>query len=149
MKMRKILYLNLVLFLFTSHISSVPTEAWHLEMVGTHCRLWPQLRWRAYVILPSSLSMNTGVKNQSRSNRNCTAGLTGTMTTSFLLCLIMVLQVFLYFLYLFWKKNMKRTSIWLVLSYFVKQVLSALVMQREFMKTVCKVVLEVKWVSRV
>ena len=53
-------------------------------MVRIHYRWQLQLYPSAELILPSSSSVDTGVKTQSRSNRNRTAALIGTIINSFL-----------------------------------------------------------------
>ena len=63
------------------------------SVTGIHYRWWLQLHPRAELVLPPSLSVDTGVKTQSRSNRNRTANLMGTIINSFLLSLIMTLQI--------------------------------------------------------
>lgn len=87
--------------------------------------------------------MDTGVKTQSRSTRNRTAALIGTITNSFLLSL-MALRVPGGYLCFFFSREEYETYAKMVKITLFCETIVLTDNARGFLKTLCKVVLEVK-----
>ena len=112
-------------------------------MVRIHYRWRLQLHPSAELILPSSSSVDTGVKTQGRSNRNRTAALIGTIINSFILSLkaLWVSDGYLCFV----SREEYETYTKIVRIILLCETIVLLTDHaRGFLKTLCKVVLEVK-----